>query len=210
MLLLTESAVHTRKYLLWRHAVRTEWSEVCAAWRHNKYFPYGPNSRLIRALLYTHTNKTTESQCFPLLLWTEVQPVHTPVRTQAYGPALSQSNFSTLSVFCLVYNNSTYWFLLWERLKIFLQFCFCPGTVENMSLGVVPTNFLRLIQKLHHAVLIPSRWETIFTSVFFLCQYLRDERQFSPVCFSLASHQSLNMKIRFWIWGLFSRHWSIL
>ena len=108
MLLLTESAVHTRKYLLWRHAVRTERSEVRAAWRHNKYFPYGPNSRFIRALLYTHTSKTTKSQCFPLLLRTEVQPVHTPVRTQAYGPALSQSNFSILSVVCLVYNNYGY------------------------------------------------------------------------------------------------------
>ena len=108
MLLLTESAVHTRKYLLWRHAVRTERNEVRAAWRHNKYFPYGPNSRLIRALLYTHTSKTIKSQCFPLLLWTEVQPVHTPVCTQAYGPALSQSNFSILSVFCLVYNNTHY------------------------------------------------------------------------------------------------------
>ena len=104
MLLLTESAVHTRKYLLWRYAIRTERSEVRAAWRHNRYFPYGPNSRLIRALLYTHTSKTTKCQRFPLLLWTEVQPVHTPVRTQAYGPALSQSNFSILSVFCLVYN----------------------------------------------------------------------------------------------------------
>ena len=108
MLLLTESAVHTRKYLLRRHAVWTEWSEVHTAWRHNKYFPYGPNSRLIRASLYTHTSKTTKSQCFPLLLWTEVQPVHTPVRTEAYGPALSQSNFSILSVFCLVYNNVSY------------------------------------------------------------------------------------------------------
>ena len=55
--------------------------------------------------MYTHTSKTTKSQCFPLLLWTEVQPVHTPVRTQTYGPALIQSNFSILSVFCLVYNN---------------------------------------------------------------------------------------------------------
>ena len=27
----------------------------------------------------THTSKTTKSQCFPLLLWTEVRPVHTPV-----------------------------------------------------------------------------------------------------------------------------------
>ena len=61
-----------------------------------------------KALLYTHTSKTKKSQCFPLLLWTEVQPVHTPVRTQAYGSALSQSNFSILSVFCLVYNKSYY------------------------------------------------------------------------------------------------------
>ena len=60
---------------------------------------------LITALLYTSTNKSTKGQCFPLLLWTEVQPVHTPVRTQAHGPALGQSNFSILSVFCLVYNN---------------------------------------------------------------------------------------------------------
>ena len=92
MLLLTEGAVRS----------------VRAAWRHNKYFPYGPNSRLIRALLYTYTSKTTKSQCFPLLLWTEVQPVHTPVRTQAYGLAFSQSNFSILSVFCLAYNKKLY------------------------------------------------------------------------------------------------------
>ena len=117
MLLLTESVVHTRKYLLWRHAVRTERSEVRAAWRHNKYFPYGPNSRLVRALLYTHTSKTTKSQCFPLLLWTEVQPVHTPVRTQAYRLALSQSNFSILSVFCLVYNNCDYFIFSGEICK---------------------------------------------------------------------------------------------
>ena len=68
-------------------------------------FRYGPNSGLIRASLYTHTSETTKRQCFPLLILTEVQPVQRPVRTQAYGPALSQSNFSILSVFCLVYNN---------------------------------------------------------------------------------------------------------
>ena len=71
-------------------------------------FPYGPNSRLMRALLYTHTSKTTKSQCFRLLFFTVVQPVHTPVRTQANGPDLSQSNISILSVFCLVYNNKSY------------------------------------------------------------------------------------------------------
>ena len=38
MLLLTESVVHTRKYLLWRHDVGTERSEVRAAWRHNNIF----------------------------------------------------------------------------------------------------------------------------------------------------------------------------
>ena len=62
----------------------------------------------MRALLYTHTRKTQKSKCFPLFLWTEVQPVHTPVRTQAYGPALSQSNVSILSVFCLVCNKEFY------------------------------------------------------------------------------------------------------
>ena len=63
---------------------------------------------LIRALLYTHTSKTTESQFFPLLLWTEIQLIHTPVCMEVYGPALSQSNFSILSVFCLVYNKLKY------------------------------------------------------------------------------------------------------
>ena len=119
MLLLTESAVHTRKYLLCRHAVRTERSEVRAGRRHNRYFPYEPNSRLIRALLYTHTSKTTKSQCFPLLLWTEIQPVHTPVRTQAYGPVISQSNFSILSVFCLVYNNISHVLFCFAELLTF-------------------------------------------------------------------------------------------
>ena len=45
MLLLTELKVHTKKYF----SMRLE----CQ----NKYFPYGPKSRLIRALLYTYTNK---------------------------------------------------------------------------------------------------------------------------------------------------------
>ena len=84
--------------------VVTSYRTDLTSFGHNKYFPYGPNSRLIRALLYTHTSKTTKSQCFPLLLWIEVQLAHTPVRTQAYGRALSQSNFS---IFCLVYNKDT-------------------------------------------------------------------------------------------------------
>ena len=96
-ILLTESAVHTRKYLLWRHAVRTERSD----------------SRSMRALLYTHTSKTIKSQCFPFLLLSEIQQVNTPVRTQAYGPALNQSNFSILSEFCLVYNKRKYRMLKW-------------------------------------------------------------------------------------------------
>ena len=50
----------------------------------------------------------TPSQCLPMLLWTEVEPVHTPVRRKVYGLALSQSNFSILSAFFLVYNNSIY------------------------------------------------------------------------------------------------------
>ena len=56
-------------------------------------------------IVYPH-KKNSKKLVFPLFLWTEVQPVHTPVLTQAYGPALSQSNVSILSVFCLVYNKS--------------------------------------------------------------------------------------------------------
>ena len=123
--------------------------------------PYGPNEvRSVRhdattniffmdqTLLYTHTSKTTKSQCFPLLLWTEVQPVHTPVRTWAYGPALSQSNFSILSVFCLVYNNCRYSFFTRDTyadsfitlFRTWLQTCFVivttiwrPGLIKALS-----------------------------------------------------------------------------
>ena len=45
MLLLTEQEVHTRCV----RSIRLE--------RQNKYFPYGPSSRLIRALLYSYPNK---------------------------------------------------------------------------------------------------------------------------------------------------------
>ena len=135
MYLLTESAVHSRKYLLWRH-------------RHNKYFSYRPNSRLIRALLYTHTSKTVKSQCSPLLLWTEVRPVHTPVRTQAYGPALIQSNFSILFVFCLVYNNSL--FSLYIELNLKTLLCNWRGSPER------PGRMKTIIQK----GIIPARTQS--------------------------------------------------
>ena len=36
----------------------------------NKYFPYGPKSRLIRALLYTYTNKIVYDEI--LLTWSVV------------------------------------------------------------------------------------------------------------------------------------------
>ena len=87
--------------------------------------PYGPNEvRSVRHDVTTNIFRMDQTQgqqelyciptqvklqkvsVFPLLLWTDVQPVHTPVRTQAYGLALSQSNFSILPVFCLVYNKS--------------------------------------------------------------------------------------------------------
>ena len=120
-----------------------------ASQRHNKYFPYGPNSRLIRALLYTHTSKTTKSQCFPLLLWTEVQPVHTPVRTQAYGPALRQSNFSILSVFCLVYNIYIYIYNCLRRLAWFTTIStrlfaikFHEGQISPLLAKVYPSRTL--------------------------------------------------------------------
>ena len=53
---------------------------------HNKYFPYGPNSRLTRALLYTHTSKTTKSQCFPMLLWTVIGFIGTRLIKPAKKP----------------------------------------------------------------------------------------------------------------------------
>ena len=58
-------------------------------------------------IVYPH-KKNSKKSVFSFLFMTEVQPVHTPVRTQAYGPALCQSNISILSVFCLVYNNEIY------------------------------------------------------------------------------------------------------
>ena len=66
-------------------------------------------------IVYPH-KKNSKKLVFPLFLWTEVQPVHTPVRTQAYGPALSQSNVSILSVFFLVYNKYIYIYYIY-RLK---------------------------------------------------------------------------------------------
>ena len=61
MLLLTEFEVHTRKGNICSdiQGVWTERSEVLRLECQNKYFPYGPKSRLIRALLYTYTNKKT-------------------------------------------------------------------------------------------------------------------------------------------------------
>ena len=56
MLLLTEREIHTRKYLL-----RLE----CQ----NKYFPFGPKSRLIKALLYTYTK----------IVYNEIKTVHNEI-----------------------------------------------------------------------------------------------------------------------------------
>ena len=42
---------------------------------------------------------------------------------QAYGPALSKSNFSILSIFCLVYNNIQILFELVKRKTVDL-YCF--------------------------------------------------------------------------------------
>ena len=60
MLLLTESAVHTRNICCdvmpyGPNEVRSVRHDVTT----NIFRIYGPNSRLIRALLYTHTSKTT-------------------------------------------------------------------------------------------------------------------------------------------------------
>ena len=58
-------------------------------------------------IVYPH-KKNSKKSVFSIVFMIEVQPVHTPVRTQAYEPALSQSNISILSVFCSVYNKLLY------------------------------------------------------------------------------------------------------
>ena len=101
-------------------------------------FPYGPNSRLIRALLYPHTNKTSKSESFPLLLWTEVQPVHTPVGTQVYMDWLSANQILAFYPYFLVYNNASYKiiiFSLHERLNILNFFLWtCPLITLSLHL----------------------------------------------------------------------------
>ena len=76
-------------------------------------------------IVYPH-KKNSKKSVFSFVFMTEVQPVHTPVSTQAYGPALSQSNLSILSVFCLVYNNGA------NKLFNF------PSTLSNLDI----TNYL--------------------------------------------------------------------
>ena len=71
-------------------------------------FPVWTKLKVNKSVIVYPHKKNSKKLVFPLFLWTEVQPVHTPVRTQAYGPALSQSNISILSVFCLVYNNTQF------------------------------------------------------------------------------------------------------
>ena len=81
----------------------------------NKYFPYGPKSRLVRALLYAYTNKIVYDES--LLSWSMFIvlvrcPVHKPVRTDyLLSVRLCTDYLSTnqikyiLSVFQSVYNN---------------------------------------------------------------------------------------------------------
>ena len=78
----------------------------------NKYFPYGPKSRLIRALLHTYTqikqykiNLYSAGALFTVLVRC---PVHTPVRTPMYGLLLSQSDQRICSVLQSVYNKLNY------------------------------------------------------------------------------------------------------
>ena len=67
MLLLTELEVHTRN-------ICSDIQGVCVRSMRlesqNKYFPYEPKSRLIRALLYTYTNKIVYDEI--LLNWSVV------------------------------------------------------------------------------------------------------------------------------------------
>ena len=73
----------------------------------NKYFPYGPKSRLIRALLYTYPCRSVGA-LFTVLVRC---PVHTPVRTPMYGLPLSQSDKRIRSVFQSVNNKCPYYVL---------------------------------------------------------------------------------------------------
>ena len=74
----------------------------------NKYLPYGPKSRLIRALLYAYTNKTVydEISVRALFIVFVCCPVHTPVRTPMHGLPLSQLDQRIRSIFQSVYNNT--------------------------------------------------------------------------------------------------------
>ena len=61
MLLLTEFEVDTRKYLFWHSRRMDRYGSNSVRSMdlkcQNKYFPYGPKSRLIRAFLYAYRNK---------------------------------------------------------------------------------------------------------------------------------------------------------
>ena len=75
----------------------------------NKYFPYGPKSRLIRSFLYTYPNNINSTS--RKLYWVEVLftvlvccRVHMLVCTPMYGLSLSQSDQRICSIFQSVYN----------------------------------------------------------------------------------------------------------
>ena len=77
----------------------------------NKYFSYGPKSRLIRALLYTYPNKQFKMKlyCVRALFIVLVRcPVHTPFSTPMYGLHLSQSDQGIGPLFQSVYSNRKY------------------------------------------------------------------------------------------------------
>ena len=75
----------------------------------NKYFPYGPISRLIRASLYTYPNKTVQDETLlsqSVVYCVSAFPVLTSVRTPINGLPLSQSDQRIRSVFQSVNNNT--------------------------------------------------------------------------------------------------------
>ena len=78
----------------------------------NKYFPYGPKSRLIRALLYTYTNKIVYDEI--LLSQSVVYCVnalpgpYAGPYTPMYGLPLSQSDQRIFSVSQSVYDKKHY------------------------------------------------------------------------------------------------------
>ena len=101
----------------------------------NKYFAYGPKSRLIRALLYAYTNKIVYDEILlrALFIVSVRFPVHTPVRTPIYGLSLSQSDQRISSVFQTVYNKYFLLFII-KRHCVYIITVLCSRTNAQIKI----------------------------------------------------------------------------